>query len=329
MVRLTFANICDTILKSSPQKIKGELVMIKKGPITGTFIDEITFDIPSSNWSHDQWKKDLDYMQEIGIDTVIFIRGGFEDKSVFPSKVLGTSYADDLAGLIFEETSKRDMNVIFGAYISNGDWNRGDYATELKINQKFINEVYERYNDYPSFAGWYIPHETTRDVLNISEIMLGLSAICKDKTPDKKIMMSPIFRGQVSGSGDYFTPERHADEWDRLFTKAGKDIDICAFQDGSAPMSLMEEYYTVTREVCKKHNIEHWVNAETFERDVRHMYYPIPFQLLKRRLELHKKYADKIITFEFSHFLSPQSIYPSARNLNNLYKEFYLKDSNT
>ena len=67
--------------------------MEKKGPITGTFIDEITYDIPSSNWSLEQWRRDLDNMQEIGIDTVIFIRGGFEDKAVFPSKMLGNHYA--------------------------------------------------------------------------------------------------------------------------------------------------------------------------------------------------------------------------------------------
>lgn len=292
--------------------------MIKKGPITGTFIDEITFDIPSSNWGREQWVKDLDHMQEIGIDTVIFIRGGYQDKSVFPSKVLGTSYADDLAGLIFEETSKRNMKVIFGLYISNGDWNRGDYATEIRINREFINEVCEKYGHYPSFAGWYIPHEVTRDVLNIGEIMLGLSGMCKDKTPDKKIMMSPIFRTE-------FSPERTADEWDRLFTRYGKDVDICAFQDGSAPFNKMVEYYRGMKEVCKKHDIEHWVNVETFERDVRHMYYPIPFQMLRRNIELHKEYAEKMITFEFSHFLSPQSIYPSAKNLNNLYKDYYLK----
>ena len=292
--------------------------MMKKGPITGTFIDEITFDIPSSNWSREQWKKDLDNMQEIGIDTVIFIRGGFEDKSVFPSKVLGTSYADDLAGLIFEETSKRNMNVFFGGYISNGDWNRGDYATEIKINKEFIAEVWERYGEYPSFEGWYIPHEVSRDCLNIGELMVGLSAICKDKAPDKKILMSPIFRGE-------FSPERTADEWDRLFTHYGKDVDICAFQDGSAPFNKMADYYRKMKEVCKNHNIAHWVNVETFERDVRHMFYPIPFQMLRRNIELHKEYAEKMITFEFSHFLSPQSIYPSAKNLNNLYKDYYLK----
>ena len=300
---------------------------MKKGPITGTFIDEITYDIPSSNWTREQWIRDLDHMQEVGIDTVIFIRGGFEDKSVFPSKVLNTGYADDLAGLIFEETAKRGMKVYFGLYISNLNWNNGDVAGEVKINNPFIDEVLERYGDYPSFEGWYIPHEFCKEAkgtLNFGDILRDLPRLCKDKTPDKKVFVSPFFCSSIV-SKTPFTPEEHYEEWDKMFSVSGKEIDCCAFQDGTAPMDQMEQFYTLTKKFCDKYNIEHWVNAETFERDVRQMYYPITFQLLRRRLDLHQKYADKIITFEFSHFLSPQSIYPSARNLNNHYKEHYLK----
>lgn len=298
--------------------------MNKNPLITGTFIDEITYDIPSSNWTLEQWRKDLDYMQEIGIDTVIFIRGGFEDKSVFPSKVLGTSYADDLAGFIFEETSQRNMDVFFGMYISNLDWNNGDAAGEIRKNKPFIREVLDRYGHFPSFKGWYIPQGMCCEHLNFGEILRGMSAICKDLTPDKKVLISPYFKA-IARTADCFNPAQHAEEWDKLFAYGGKDIDICAFQDGTAPMHQMEKFYTLTAQLCKQYNISHWVNAETFERDVRSMYYPITFQLLRRRLDLHQKYAEKIITFEFSHFLSPQSIYPSAHNLNNLYKEFYLK----
>lgn len=299
--------------------------MMKKGPITGTFIDEITYDIPSSNWTRMQWKNDLDYMKEIGIDTVIFIRGGFEDKSVFSSKVLGTSYADDFAGFIFEETSKRNMDVFFGMYISNLDWNNGDAAGEIRKNKLFVDEVYEIYGHYPSFKGWYIPQEQSHNCLNFAEIMRGMSAVCKDKTPDKSVFISPFFHTHITADKDWFTPQQHAEEWEKLFAYGGKDIDICAFQDGTAPMDQIDEFYTFTAELCRKYDIHHWVNAETFERDVRCMYYPITFSLLKRRLEHHAKYAEKIITFEFSHFLSPQSIYPSAQNLNRLYKDYYLK----
>ena len=299
--------------------------MIKKGPITGTFIDEITYDIPSSNWSEEQWKADLDNMQQSGIDTLIFIRGGFEDKCIFPSKSIGTLGTPDFAGFIIEEAANRNMDIYFGLYSSNLCWNNGDAKGEIIKNKAFIDEVWARYGDSPSFKGWYIPQECERERLNFSEILRGLSALCKDKSPDKKVMISPYFLTKCTSMDCGFTPQQTFEEWDKLFRYGGKDIDICAFQDGTAPLSSMGEYYMMTKAVCEKYNIEHWVNVELFERDVRCMYYPIPFTQLVPKLEYHKEYADKMICFEYSHFLSPQSIYPSARNLNKLYCEYYLK----
>ena len=294
------------------------------GPITGTFIDEITYDIPSSNWSKEQWQADLDHMAQIGMDTLVFIRGGFEDKTIFPSKTIGTPYADDFAGFIFEEANKRNMQIFFGLYTSNLSWNNGDVAEEVRINKLFIDEVLERYGDYPNFQGWYIPQECDHDRLNFKDILRRLPALCKDKTPEKQVLISPFFNSAVTYPKSGPMPmEQFGEEWEKLFDYGGKDIDICAFQDGSVPYRQMEAYFELIHGLCKKHGIHHWVNAETFERDVRCMYYPIPFSTLKARLELHKKYAEKIITFEFSHFLSPQSIYPSARNLHKLYTDYY------
>ena len=292
-------------------------------PITGTFIDEITHDIPSSNWSLEQWAKDLDHMQEIGIDTVIFIRGGYGNKTVYPSKVFNTPYRSDFAKFIFEETTRRGMKVIMGMYISSLDWNHGDAVGEIRKNRMFVDEICERYGDYPSFYGWYIPHETCIEELNLCEVFNGLSTICKDKTPDKPVMISPYAKGAVIADTDFLTPEQNVEEWDRIFAKSGQNIDICAFQDGPVPQEDMPAYYRGIRDLCHAYGMQHWVNCETFERDVRCMYYPIPFEELRRKLELHQEYADKIITFEFSHFLSPQSIYPSARNLNALYKSHF------
>ena len=60
--------------------------MANNYPITGSFIDEITYDIPSSNWTHKQWADDLDNMKAVGMDTLVFIRGGFEGRTIFPSE---------------------------------------------------------------------------------------------------------------------------------------------------------------------------------------------------------------------------------------------------
>lgn len=291
------------------------------GPITGTFIDEITYDIPSSNWTKKQWKRDLDNMRKIGIDTLIFIRGGFYGKTIYPSRHFHTEDTDDFAGFILEEAAKRKMRAYMGLYISTLDWNRGDAKGEIEHNRHFINEVYDRYSGISSFAGWYIPQEASKNELNITEVMKGLSYLCKEKDSTMPVLISPYFNTYVTG-GD-FTVEQHAEEWHNIFSKCSRQIDICAFQDGSAPIESMRDYLRATKKLCDEFSMVHWVNTETFERDVRRMYYPIPFDLLRRKLDQHMKYAEKIITFEYSHFLSTQSIYPSARNLNRLYRSYY------
>ena len=53
------------------------------------------------------------------------------------------------------------------------------------------------------------------------------------------------------------------------------------------------------------------------------MFFPIPFDVMRKKIEIAKPYVDNFITFEFSHFLSPQSMFLSARNLNALYKNYY------
>ena len=294
-----------------------------KSPITGTFIDEITYDIPSSNWTKREWRRDLDNMKKIGIDTLVFIRGGFYGRTVYPSHHFGTEGTDDFAGFILSEAAKRKMDVYMGLHISTLDWSGGDAAGEIARNRRFIDEVYGRYHGIPSFKGWYIPQEASRDELNITEVMRGLSYLCKEKDADMPVLISPYFNTYVTG-GD-FTVEQHREEWHSIFDRCAQQIDVCAFQDGSAPIESMADYLRVTKKLCDEFGIRHWVNTETFERDVRKMYYPIPFDILKRKLEMHKEYAEKVITFEFSHFLSPQSIYPSARNLNRLYKDYYKK----
>ena len=293
-------------------------------PITGTFIDDVTYDIPCSNWTYEEWAKELDNMAEVGIDTLIFARAVFCGKCIYPSKVFPTlkDEDDDFAGFILREAAKRNMTVFVGGYISNLTWNNGDWKNEIAQNKKFIKEFVARYGDIPSFKGWYVPHEGYDRILNLKDTMGGLAALYKDSTPEKYVLVSPFFRSAVT-SAEPFTPERTAEEWDYIWEKCGKDIDFCAFQDGTAPLDELAAYVSAVKTVCDKHGIALWSNVETFERDVRRLYYPIPFDQLKRRIKAVEGIVEKLITFEFSHFLSPQSIYLSARNLNRLYREYY------
>lgn len=295
---------------------------MQKFPITGTFIDEITYDIPSSNWSLEDWAKDLDNMKAVGMDTLVFIRGGFEGRTIFPSENFSCWRKEDLVEFILAEAAKRDMKVYLGLYISNLTWNDGDVRGEVEANKLFLAEATKKYAQFSSFAGWYIPHEVAANSYNIERIVKYLAAMCKDKTPDKKVLLSPFFKTETSFHTP-FTAQRFFDEWDGIFEGFGKDVDICAFQDGSAPFKEITAYFDAAKRLCDGHGLELWANVETFERDVRTLYFPIPFELLRTKIELLAPYVKKNITFEFSHFLSPQSIFPSARNLNKLYVNYY------
>ncbi|MBR2647185.1 MAG: DUF4434 domain-containing protein [Clostridia bacterium] len=295
-------------------------------PITGTFIDEITYDIPASNWTNEQWAADLDYMKAVGMDTLIIMRGVFYDKCLYPSKIFPTlkEENEDFMGFILQEAEKRNMQVYLGMYISNLTWNAGDFLGEMKQNKLYIEEVMARYKDMPAFKGWYIPHETGSNIYNIKETMGGLAAMCKDAAPDKVVFISPFFRG-VNTYPDSMTPELTAEVWNNIWKDCGKDIDICAFQDGTTQLCDYDKYLTEIKKVTDAHNIRLWANVETFERDVRCMYFPIPFDILRRKIQIAERHVEKCITFEFSHFLSPQSIFPSARNLHTLYCNYYGK----
>ena len=56
--------------------VESQLIVPKANalPITGTFLDEISHDIPHQNWGEAEWNRDFRYMKAIGIDTVIDIR---------------------------------------------------------------------------------------------------------------------------------------------------------------------------------------------------------------------------------------------------------------
>ena len=298
--------------------------MNDKFPITGTFIDEITYDIPSSNWSHEQWAADFDNMKAVGIDTLVFIRGGFEGRTVFPSENFFCLRKDDFVEFVLTEAEKRGMSVYIGLYISNLTWNDGDVKGEVEANKLFIAEVVKRYGKHKSFVGWYIPHEVAGNSFNIERLTKSLSAMCKDATPDKLVLLSPFFKEETTDHKP-FTAQRFYDEWDGIFGSFGNDVDICAYQDGSASLKNVVEYFKAAKRLCDGHGIKLWSNVETFERDVRKLYFPVPFELLQTKIELLKPYVEKSITFEFSHFLSPQSIFPSARNLNKLYVDYYGK----
>lgn len=292
--------------------------------ITGTFLDEITHDIPSQNWGAREWEREFDTMQKIGIDTVIIIRAGYKNSVIFPSKVVRGFLVneDDLAELFLTAAAARQMKLFFGIYDSGQYWVHNDWKKEAEINRSFIDEVWDRYGHFPSFHGWYLTHEVSQGELNYIRLVSEIGNYCKKITPDKVTLISPYYHGAKVNPATAIPVSEHEKIWREIFREIAGYVDICAFQDGHVHYHELEAWTRATKAIADEAGMTIWSNCESFDRDMPIRFLPIDWRKMKSKLLATGPYVEKIITFEFSHFMSPHSIWPSARNLFDRYAEF-------
>lgn len=293
--------------------------------ITGTFLDEITHDIPHQNWGPDEWDLDFACMQSVGIDTVIIIRAGFRDRATFDSVALRqlhphliTSY--DLVDTFLTLAEKYGMKLFFGTYDSGQFWMNGHYQKEADINRAFLDEVWEKYGHREAFQGWYLSHEINTFDDGVMRVYEQLANHMR-QLKDLPVLISPYIHG-IKQFDDPITIEEHISDWRKVFSRIQGLVDIVAFQDGHVDYPVLHDYLQANAELAREYGMASWSNVETFDRDMPIKFPPIGWPKMKFKMEAAQAAGvDKLITFEFSHFLSPNSIYPAAHHLFNRYKE--------
>ena len=265
--------------------------------ITGTFLDEISHDIPHQNWGEKEWDADFRHMKSNGIDTVIGIRSGYRKFITYPSPYLlkkGCYMPSvDLLDLFLRLAGKYGMKFYFGLYDS-GEYSR---ATKGAIGT-----------------------------------FHALGKQCKEVSGGLPTFISPWIDGKkaVMASGSKLTKEQavsveqHEREWDEIFDGIHDVVDACAFQDGHIDYDELDAFFAVNKRLADKYGMQCWTNAESFDRDMPIKFLPIKFDKLRMKLEAAMRAGyDKAITFEFSHFMSPQSAYLQAGHLFDRYKEYF------
>ena len=117
--------------------------------------------------------------------------------------------------------------------------------------------------------------------------------------------------------------KQHQEEWNEIFDGIQDAVDIVAFQDGHVDYHELPDYFSVNKALADQYQLQCWTNAESFDRDMPIKFLPIKWEKLRLKLEAAGKAGlDKAITFEFSHFMSPQSAYMQAHHLYNRYQEY-------
>ena len=305
--------------------------------ITGTFLDEISHDIPHQNWGPKEWDQDFRHMKAIGIDTVIMIRSGYRKFITYPSPYLlkqGCYMPSmDLVDLFLRLAEKHGMKFYFGLYDSGRYWDTGDMSYEVEHNKYVIDEVWNLYgNKYKSFGGWYISGEISRATKGAISAFHTMGKQCKDVSGGLPTFISPWIDGKkaVMASGSKLTKEQAVSVEPRQRESAGIStgshdvVGSCAVQVAHLHYDALDAFFTVTKKLADKYGMKCWTNAASFDRDMPIRFLPIKFDKLRMKLEAAKRAGyDKAITFEFSHFMSPQSAYLQAGHLYDRYKEYF------
>jgi Domain of unknown function (DUF4434) len=305
--------------------------------ITATFIDEISYDIPHQNWGAKEWEKDFQAMQAIGIDTVVVIRCGLKRWMTYPSKVLqkyemGSIPPIDLIDLFLRLSEKYGMKLFFGLYDSGRYWAQGNWEKEIEVNLPLIDEVWERYGNYPAFKGWYLCQEVSRKIGAVMDTYARMGQHCKDVSGGLPIMISPYIEGNKSHAWESsvysgqksILPEDHEKEWNGILDGIKDIVDIVAFQDGHVDFFELSEYLEINKKLAAKFGMEAWTNCETFDREMPIKFLPLKWEKVLLKLKAAEEAGmTKAITFEFSHFMSPNSCYLQANGLYERYCEYF------
>lgn len=305
--------------------------------ITGTFLDEISHDIPHQNWGPEEWRADFAHMKAMGIDTVILIRAGYRRWLTYPSAVLQKAEGAypppiDLLRLFLELAEAFGMQFYFGLYDSGKYWwDQGDYQKEVAINLKVIDEAWGKYGHYAAFRGWYISQEVSRKTGKIIDLYQELGRHCKSVSNGLPTLISPYIDGKKAimakeatlTKAESVSLAQHEREWKEIFAGIKDAVDIVAFQDGHVDYHELADYFAVNKTLADQFGMQCWTNAESFDRDMPIKFLPIKWEKLRLKLEAARAAGlDKAITFEFSHFMSPQSAYPQAHHLYKRYQEY-------
>ena len=189
--------------------------------------------------------------------------------------------------------------------------------------------MWEKYGNRSSFKGWYLSQECNKNIYGIIDIYSDLGKFCKKISNNLPVLISPYIDG-VKNISQYdklvkkensISIENHFKEWEEIFKGISGAVDFVAFQDGHVNYDQLYDFICVNKELADKNNIKSWINTETFDRDMPIKFLPIKWDKLKFKLDIAFNAA---ITFEFSHFMSPQSSYLQAGHLYNRYMD-YLK----
>jgi hypothetical protein len=290
-------------------------------------------------------KKELDAMVAIKMDTMIidtaYPDGAFFDSKLMPSLIKGKDPIENILSYADAHGMKCFLNT--GHLTNEWEFMNPEQGKELvEKNKKFDKELFDRYAKHPSFAGWYINYELCDGLLRsevtrnqLCPLFAELADYLKSLTPGKPVAIAPYFTTNLP-------PGKFGDLWKDIMVRC--HINILMMQDsiGAVNVSGSEEdrfahlaaYYGDLYRVCKEIGVQCWSDLEVFRQthgapiDTKPWSaQPAPADRVIKQIEIEQEYVEKIVIFDYPHYLSPLDPLPNefgdrATRLYNDYKAY-------
>ncbi|MEI8245328.1 MAG: DUF4434 domain-containing protein [Lentisphaerota bacterium] len=296
--------------------------------------------------NYDAWMQQFDQMLDIGFNLMLFFNG--INECMKRSSVV----APDLLEFLLSECDKRQMQAIVSVGGNNNWWKDFDPLRELRLLDKSIDMIHERYGSHDSFSGWYLPYEIYMPrgwMKNIGELYRGAVELCKAKTPYLPVAVSPFFMLDTTGKVMdfiYYKPEEYVDTWSELLAHAKIDI-LCLQDNGGQHLSCFTNkdktpFIEAFAAACRNAGTRLWGNVETGELSVSDTddfvcrygvkadvndtllsqdWRTVPIDRLVRKLELMSNYSECNLTWGYREFMRPDV----NRHAYDAYSEYYKK----
>lgn len=162
----------------------------------------------------------------------------------------------------------------------------------------------------------------------MSKIYAEVGKHAKAVSGNLTTLVSPYIHGvktdQVMSGDQAISVQQHEAEWNEILDNVKGAVDILAFQDGQVDYHELPGYLEINKKLADKYGMHCWTNIESFDRDMPIRFFPIKWEKLLLKLEAARKAGmENAITFEFSHFMSPNSAYLQAPCLYERYCEHF------
>ncbi len=309
----------------------------KKTPITGNFIQPFLY----MGYSDKQMDQEFAKMAEYGMDTLIL--GGelaFRDNPNdewdlgYPSKLPEFNQAtsrNDYVSKLFKYCKKYGIKLYLGVGY-DGDWWNRDLSKDAdakwlidvcNISAKMVGEIYDLYaEEYgDAFGGYYWVyeiwnHNSWNNAVTRKKYAENLAAgfnivldAIKETDPSKPLIFSP-FATRVG----FATKENLTAFYTEFFKLVDfRSIDAMAPMDniggGGMQLPYLDEWTKAYSDAFKASGtkLQHWSNCESFVQpnDTYKSWTTCTVDRFVQQVEITSKYCSKIISFAYSHYMSP------------------------